>query len=227
MANLYNLLKVSPTASEEEIKKAINQELRVWSNRTNAPQIERRKEAERMLNHLEDAKRILLDAAKRKQYDLHLQTTPAATPRINEGVTENNNLIVSHSLGYIGLNEKEEPLNIIVIKRRTHLPCNKGLIFNTQNDKQSEFKIIITEGEGVDPDYVTIVGEASIKIPSYPKGAPVELSFEYDPDAIIHITVFDLTANKFLGEMHIERKSNLKDHEVEDMKQTLSKKAIN
>ncbi len=49
MVNYYNILNLSPTANEDEIRKAINRELRLWSNRTNAPQIERRQEAERMV----------------------------------------------------------------------------------------------------------------------------------------------------------------------------------
>jgi tetratricopeptide (TPR) repeat protein len=86
MINFYNLLKVSTTAAEEEIKKAINRELRVWSNRTNAPQIERRQEAERMVKQLEEAERILLDAARRKEYDLQLQAAPTPTGRVDETV---------------------------------------------------------------------------------------------------------------------------------------------
>ena len=38
-------------------------------NRTNAPQIERRQEAERMVKLLEEAEGVLLDSGKRSQYD--------------------------------------------------------------------------------------------------------------------------------------------------------------
>jgi Flp pilus assembly protein TadD len=86
MVNYYNQLKVSPTASDEEIKKAINRELRVWSNRTNAPQMERRQEAEKMVKQLEEAERILLDAAKRKDYDLQLKTAPTEERHVDEAV---------------------------------------------------------------------------------------------------------------------------------------------
>jgi tetratricopeptide (TPR) repeat protein len=86
MVNFYNILKISPTAAEEEVKKAINRELRVWSNRTNAPQIERRQEAERMVKQLEEAESILLDPAKRKEYDLQIQAAPTPTGRVDETV---------------------------------------------------------------------------------------------------------------------------------------------
>jgi len=86
MVNYYAQLKVSPTASEEEIKKAINRELRVWSNRTNAPQMERRQEAEKMVKQLEEAERILLNAAQRKEYDLQLKTAPTEERQVDEAV---------------------------------------------------------------------------------------------------------------------------------------------
>lgn len=74
MENLYRILNVAPTASAEEIKKAISRELRIWTNRTNAPLLERRQEAERMVKLLQDAETKLLDANKRAEYDRQLAT---------------------------------------------------------------------------------------------------------------------------------------------------------
>ncbi|MBV2137115.1 MAG: tetratricopeptide repeat protein [Candidatus Thiodiazotropha sp. (ex Ctena orbiculata)] len=76
MQNYYAILDVEATASIEEIKDAIHRKLRVWSNRTNAPQMERRQEAERMVKDLEEAESILLDASKRSQYDSELKSQP-------------------------------------------------------------------------------------------------------------------------------------------------------
>lgn len=73
MLNYYDLCNLSPSASKEEVKKAIYQQMRLWSHRTNAPQIERRQEAERMVRLLEEAEEILLDDAKRKEYDVQLR----------------------------------------------------------------------------------------------------------------------------------------------------------
>jgi tetratricopeptide (TPR) repeat protein len=80
--NYYRILNVSPSTSPADIRKAIIKELRLWSNRTNAPQIERRQEAERMVQTLEEAERILLDPAKKADYDRKLQTTPEPTRQI-------------------------------------------------------------------------------------------------------------------------------------------------
>jgi len=72
--NFYQILNISQNASTEDIKKDINHELRVWSNRTNSPSLERRQEAERMVKVIEEAEKILLDPEKRKEYDRKLQT---------------------------------------------------------------------------------------------------------------------------------------------------------
>jgi len=81
MINVYNTLKIPPTTSIEEIKKVINREYRVWSNRTNAPQIERRQEAEWMVKLLEEAEKILLNPEKRAKYDHKLKTFSSAEER--------------------------------------------------------------------------------------------------------------------------------------------------
>jgi len=76
MVNYYKILELSPTAKEDEIRKAINKELRNWSKRTNDARLERRQEAERIVKYLEEAEATLLDSSKRAQYDAQLRTAP-------------------------------------------------------------------------------------------------------------------------------------------------------
>jgi len=86
MQNFYQILNVAPTAQEEEIKKALHQALRLWSNRTNAPQIDRRQEAERMVKQLEEAETVLLNAAKRAEYDRQQKSAPRQEKTIDRAV---------------------------------------------------------------------------------------------------------------------------------------------
>ncbi|RAL26166.1 tetratricopeptide repeat protein [Thermoflavimicrobium daqui] len=53
MIDIYEILKISQDASIEEVKQQLQIELRKWSYRINAPQLEHRQEAERMLQRLE------------------------------------------------------------------------------------------------------------------------------------------------------------------------------
>jgi hypothetical protein len=59
------LLKVSRTASEQEIRAAITNEVRLWARRANAPTLEVRQEAERKMQALETAEKVLLGAEGR------------------------------------------------------------------------------------------------------------------------------------------------------------------
>jgi molecular chaperone DnaK len=84
----------------------------------------------------------------------------------------------------------------------------------------------ITEGEYSELDYVKIVGEGMIDLPEYPKGAPLEVIFEYDSDGIIHITVIDSTQGARLGELQIQRTSNLTESEVIEKRRRVAQLAI-
>jgi Flp pilus assembly protein TadD len=84
MVNYYKMLELQPTAKEDEIKKAINKELRNWSKRTNDPRLERRQEAERQVKDLGDAEAILLEPAKRAEYDKQLRTAPTEERQVDD-----------------------------------------------------------------------------------------------------------------------------------------------
>lgn len=100
MLNYYDLCEISPSASQEEIRKTIYQLMRLWSHRTNAPQMERRQEAERMVRLLEEAEEILLDDEKRKEYDEKLRSAI--------GVIASNTEEVSYSSSFGGNTQTNE-----------------------------------------------------------------------------------------------------------------------
>jgi len=129
----------------------------------------------------------------------------------------------SHSLGVIALGEYGRNVNVIIMKKDTCIPCKVSDIFNTIQDRQTDLLVQVTEGEEEDPQHVKIIGETPMKIPPYPKGAPVEVHFEYDANGIVHVSVFDLTGNKSLGEFDIKRTSNYTEEEVQATRQKLSR----
>lgn len=83
MEDYYRALNIAPTTPENEIKKAILRERRLWSNRTNAPDLERKQEAERMVTLLANAEQILLDPIRKQQYDQALRMVPVGQPQVN------------------------------------------------------------------------------------------------------------------------------------------------
>lgn len=132
----------------------------------------------------------------------------------------------SHSLGVVTVDEKMREYNSIVLKKDTHIPCKVSNIFSTVQDHQTQLNIQVTEGEDEEIAHVKIIGESPMSIPPYPRGAPVEVFFEYDYDGIVHVTVLDLTGNKHLGEMEIKRESNRSEEEVKVMKQKMKKLTV-
>jgi len=129
----------------------------------------------------------------------------------------------SHSLGIVALNDFGILRNFIVLKKDTPIPCEAQEIFHTIEDNQRVIDVKVTQGEDEDLDYVNIVGEAEMEIAPYPKGTPVEITIHYDSDGIIHVTAFDMTAKRSLGEINIKRESNLTEEEVQAKAKQLAK----
>lgn len=76
MNDYYALLNVDRAASEDEIRKAIHREQRLWTNRTNSTDRTLQQEADRRIDLLDKAEDVLLDQAKRSNYDRELASQP-------------------------------------------------------------------------------------------------------------------------------------------------------
>lgn len=81
MVDYYKILDVPITAQIEEIKVAIKDKRRLWMQKTNAPQLERRQEAEMKVKQIDEAEKILYDSSKRSEYDKQLKTTSTKDER--------------------------------------------------------------------------------------------------------------------------------------------------
>lgn len=88
VVDLYGTLGVAADASHDEIAAAVKDQRKVWVLRQNAPSLERRQEAERMLAQIAQAERVLLDPRARAGFDQELrgQREAAKTPAGSAGV---------------------------------------------------------------------------------------------------------------------------------------------
>lgn len=134
--------------------------------------------------------------------------------------------VCSHSLGVISHDDFGRPRNSIVLPRQTPYGIKVSETFCTLDDWQIAIEVQVTEGEEEQVEQVDVIGQEEVKIPPYPKGAPVELFFQWDLDGMVHITVFDLTANTPLKEIHFYRLSNLGEAEIQDKAMRLDRTAI-
>lgn len=133
----------------------------------------------------------------------------------------------SHSLGVLALDDFGKEKNFVILARNTPLGSKVSDTFGTIADGQTELHVRITEGEDADPAFVKLIGDGMMRIPPYPRGAPIEVFFAYDQDGVVKVTVFDVTAKKALGEMAIKRKSNFTEGDVREKQQKLAKVSVN
>jgi molecular chaperone DnaK len=131
--------------------------------------------------------------------------------------------ICSHSLGTVVHDEDDNPINSIILPKDTKIPCSVAKDFQTASDNQTKLRVQVTQGEDESLDYVQIIGETTVKIPPYPRGAPVRIEYAYDVDGIIRVRVKDLTPDKplDLGEFAIDRSANLGDDELSALKRRI------
>lgn len=115
----------------------------------------------------------------------------------------------SHSLGMITYNGNMAE-NSIVLVRNTPIPAMSSRTFYTASDNQTHLNLQVTEGEDTDAEYVKIIGTSLLEFKKpLMKGYPIQFNFSYDANGVVFITANDGENNEYLGELAIERKSNL------------------
>ena len=76
MVNYYELLSIPQNANRAAVEQAIKKTRRLWNNRANSPDATIRAEAEQHVREIAEAEKILLDTAKREEYDRQLAQSP-------------------------------------------------------------------------------------------------------------------------------------------------------
>ncbi|MEU3412031.1 Hsp70 family protein [Streptomyces sp. NPDC006658] len=136
--------------------------------------------------------------------------------RLTKGKVKSIKDVTSQSLGMVttDVENHDRRFNTVIIPHNTPVPAKKSDIFLTLFDRQRRLRVQVTEGDEEELAYVKIVGESTIEIPQYPKGAPFEVFYSYDVDGIIHVEVKDGTTGRWLGEFELERPDNLSPAEL-------------
>ncbi|WP_406340241.1 Hsp70 family protein [Streptomyces sp. NBC_00648] len=162
-----------------------------------------------------------------RSVDVTEQESGSALATLTKGRVNRIRDVTSQSLGTVVQDEFSKQMkNRIIIAHDTPLPAKEQGTFATVSDRQREIELQVTEGEDEDLQYVRIIGSSDIRVPPYPAGAPVEVTYSYDRDAILHVEVKDLTSGKQLGEFEINRTSNLDEGEIRRMTAELRQTGI-
>lgn len=80
MTNYYVVLGLDRSASIEELQEELRRAKKKWQNRLTAPSLEKRQEAERMMELLREASEILLVKDKKAKYDRELDKNGGGDP---------------------------------------------------------------------------------------------------------------------------------------------------
>lgn len=131
--------------------------------------------------------------------------------------------VTSQALGEILLDtETGREFNAIIIPRNTAIPCKKDLISFTIYEHQRSIDIKITEGEDEDPQYVAVLHRTRMALPpGLPKDSPIKTIMAYDIDGVVHVEMIDMTNNRSLGEIELDRPNNLRPEQMDSYKSAL------
>ena len=110
-----------------------------------------------------------------------------------------------------------------MIPRNTPLPVSRTQVFCTTENGQTSINVEVTEGNETDLKYVTIIGtmEASFER-SYPRDVPIQVTLSVNTEGVLEVSAFDPGRGIHLNDARIERRSSLRESEVEEMKQQMS-----
>jgi molecular chaperone DnaK len=126
--------------------------------------------------------------------------------------------VTSQGLGAIalkrGARHDDDMENVVIIPPNTKIPAKRGQVFETLQDQQTRLKVEVTQGDDEDPAYVRMVGEQTLDIPAYPKGAPFEIVYAYDIDQTVFIEVVDKTTGEQVDTFEVHNVANMDENEV-------------
>jgi len=94
-----------------------------------------------------------------------------------------------------------KPINSIIIKKGTPIPCSMTEKYFTVAENQTEINCTITEcdheEEKFDPRFVRIIAEGDLKLPhGRPSGQEIRVTYKYDINQIMHCYFEDIESGK-------------------------------
>ena len=118
---------------------------------------------------------------------------------------------------YLNYNESMglvERRNFIMLDKNTQLPCSNKHIFETVHDGQTSIRCAVTQSksEEKDPQFVEVIWEGHLEglPPNRPAGQPIEITFSYDQNQLMHCSYKDVNSGKELEvNLHPQESENL------------------
>ncbi len=157
----------------------------------------------------------MLLASRGRATDNPIPPTPADPPVTIHDVT-------ALGVGVVAINpstNKRE--NHVLLPHNSKIPGRGEQNFRTTTPGQIELLVEITEGDDDDLEYVTVVGQAGMTLRPRPELTPLRVVISVSADAVIYAEVFDQVSAHKIGDLAIERKSNLSRRQIDAATATL------
>lgn len=131
--------------------------------------------------------------------------------------------VTSHGIGIIVQNNEGEEENSVILAKNVQVPAEFTEYYTTSVPYQEILNLIVTQGEDTDLRYVTEIGNAEIRVEPREELVNIKVTISCDENSIIHVGVVDLDLNRDLGEMFIDRISNLSEEQIKQNQLKISK----
>lgn len=130
--------------------------------------------------------------------------------------------VTSHGIGIVCTINGSE-VNSVILPANTPVPASGTKDYSTTVPYQEALDIRVTQGEEEDLRYVSIIGTSEIEIAPRKQIVGIRVTISCDENSIIHVRVYDQDLNKDLGEMYIDRISNLTEEEVQQNQRKINR----
>lgn len=157
MIDYYQLLNISPDATEAEIKKAIRQQRAKFRRRVDSsPDIDTRSMAEKKVEQIGEAEKILTDPEKREAYDQQLESAPPDTSADQPTGSRSKDWLAVASQYYKNGDLRKA---YAAAKEATDVQSNNvrawtlRAMFASDLDNYDDADFAIDQGMGIDPKY--------------------------------------------------------------------------
>jgi molecular chaperone DnaK (HSP70) len=119
-----------------------------------------------------------------------------------------------------------ELYNQIMIAKNTPIPARIVDRFYTVSHGQEGVDFVVLQGEDRDPENCVAIGETKLLFerPVH-KGYPVEVTYEYDANMMIHAYMEDKKTGR-RAELHISQRGRLTDSEVAEKKRLMDRMRV-
>ena len=131
--------------------------------------------------------------------------------------------VTSKNLGVIVQNDSGEMENSILIEHNTQIPASATRTYYTVEAHQTSLRVQVTEGNDSLLKNLHVIGEQTLPVPDYSEVVPVEITFSYDENQIVHIGVIDGKSRESLGTFEIKIEGSMSKDQIKTSTDFLSK----